>query len=475
MPRTLQEGDRMEGGATAPAAGAGQTRRQLLAGVAAGSAAAVAACGPFPTPGMKRAEKAPVTLRLVWRSTEAEHTFATRIPVFEERNPHIKVQVEFTDEYLTKLGVLFSTNSIGDVMFLEADDEAFFGFWAAQGMLTQLDPFIKRDKYDLNVFFPKAIEALKIIDGKIWAFPYKAFMARVGLFYNINVFQQNGLRIPDDNWTYDDLRQAALRLTKRSGTDVDFWGGGRNFGGDFSFMAITRAFGGDLYSPDGKRTLIGSERSREAITWWLDRYHKDRAVALNPGTPNPRQLLEQGKAAFAAGFNPGDRRLVANALNPAGIQWGLCLMPKGPAGRRGGAFFLTPTGMARITKHPDEAWEFQKFLAEKETGVIMGFPSPVSGQTSAHFGVRKDVYTDPRVLNAPDMPPGVMAALARSMELDEPFYTAHNFLANDVEQVLNAEIAKAVRGQVQYDTGFFQNLAGQIQAILDKPAPTAPK
>jgi ABC-type glycerol-3-phosphate transport system substrate-binding protein len=238
-------------------------------------------------------------------------------------------------------------------------------------------------------------------------------------------------------------------------------------------MAITRAFGGDLYSQDGKKTLIAGEPSRQAISWWLDRYHKDQSVALNPGTTTPRVLMEQGKAAFAMGYNPGDRRLVANALNPTGVQWGLSLMPKGPSGRRGGAFFLTPTGMAKISKHPDEAWEYQKFLAEKETGVVMGFPSAISGQTSAHFGARKDVYQDPRVLNAPDMPPGVMATLARSMELPEPLGFAANFLANDAEKVLNDEIAKAVRGQVQYDSGFFQSLANQIQAILDKPAPTA--
>jgi ABC-type glycerol-3-phosphate transport system substrate-binding protein len=300
-------------------------------------------------------------------------------------------------------------------------------------------------------------------------------MARCGLFYNAAIFQQNGIPLPIDDWTYDTMAQTARRLTKRSGADTEIWGGGRNFGGDFSFMAVTRAFGGDLYTPDGKRTVIASEPSRQAITWWLDRFLKDQSVVLNPAVSNPRALLEQGKAAFATGYNPGDRRLVANALNPTGVPWGLALMPKGPTGRRGGAFFLTPTGMAKITKHPDEAWEFQKFLAEKETGVVMGLPTAISGQTSAHFGARKDVYTDPRVLNAPDMPPGVMAALARSMELPEPLGFAANFLAAEAEAVLNAEMAKAVKGEVQYDGGFFANLAQQIQNILDKPPPAASK
>jgi multiple sugar transport system substrate-binding protein len=442
-----------------------------MAGLGALGAAA-AGCGPLPGGGGPGTTQEPVTMRLIWRATEAEHTFAQRLPYFKEKFPHVTVDVEYmpADDYLTKLGVLFSSNAIGDVMFLEADDEAFYGFWAAQGMLTQLDPFIKRDKFDLSVFLPNAVEALKIVDGRIWAFPYKAFMARNGLFYNVSAFQQHGIALPTDAWTYDDMRTAAQRMTERSGAEVTFWGGGRNFGGDFSFMAVTRAFGGDLYSPDGKKTLIGNEGSRAGISWWLDRYLKDQSVALNPGTATPRVLMEQGKAGFAAGYNVGDRRLVANALGPAGVPWGAVLMPKGPSGKRGGAFFLTPSGMARSAKHPDVAWEFQKMLAEKETGVVMGFPTPLSGQTSAHFGVRKDVYTDPRVLNAPDMPPGVMATLARSMQENEPYHTAHNFLASDVEKVLNAEVAKAVRAEVQYDTGFFQNLSAQIQALLDRPS-----
>jgi hypothetical protein len=71
------------------------------------------------------------------------------------------------------------------------------------------------------------------------------------------------------------------------------------------------------------------------------------------------------------------------------------------------------------------------------------------------------------------MPPGVMAALARSMQETEPYYTAHNFLSADVEKVVNDEVAKAVRAQAQYDSGFFQNMASQVQLILDKPSTVA--
>jgi multiple sugar transport system substrate-binding protein len=454
------------------------TRRGYLRAAAAGpfAAAALAATGCAPFPGAAKPNtKETVTLHLPWNATEAEHTFAVRGPVFEQRFPNIKLSFEPSSEYLTKLAIMFSSDTVGDVVFLEADDDAFYGYWAAAGKLTQLDSYITRDKYDMNVFFPKAVEALKIIDGKIWSFPYKAFVARCGLFYNATMFQKAGVPLPTDDWTYNDIVSAAQRLTTRSGNEVQVWGGGRNFGGDFSFMAVTRAFGGDLYSPDGKKIVINSEPSRQAITWWLDRYLKDRTVALNPGVANPRGNFEQGTSAFTMGYNPGDRVRIANALNPTGQQWGLTLMPKGPAGRRGGAFFLTPSGMPKITKHPDEAWELQKFLAEKDTGLEMGFPTAASGQASAHFGARKDIYTDPRFLNAPNMPPGVMAALGRSMAIEEGYSFAANFLANDIEKLLGENMSKAVLGEVSYDAGFFNGMAQQLQAILDKPAPAGLK
>ena len=79
----------------------------------------------------------------------------------------------------------------------------------------------------------------------------------------------------------------------------------------------------------------------------------------------------------------------------------------------------------------------------------MGFPAAVAestieqrradfAQRSSYFGARPDVNADPRVRNVPDMPPGVMAAQARSMALPEPFRFAANFPAAEVEQVLNA-------------------------------------
>jgi multiple sugar transport system substrate-binding protein len=421
----------------------------------------------------KPAAREPATVRMGFPAGTAESVVEQRQPDLQKRAPYITLEFEPSSEYLPKLAAQFASDSVSDVVFLESDDEAFYCFWAAKGTLRQLDPFISRDKVDLTVFLPQAIEALKVVDGKLWAYPYTAFMARCGLFFNKAMFDRAGIPVPTDDWTYDQIADTAKRLTKRSGSDVEVWGGGRKFGGDLAVTAVMRAFGGDLYSSDGKKTLVNSKGAQEGISWWLDRSLKDQSVANDLVVKNPQGLMGEGKVAFAMGYNPGDRVTVARLMNPTGTPWGLVLMPKGPVGRRGGSFFNTPLGMAKITKHPDAVWEVLQFMAEKETGIIAGLPTAASGQTSSHFGARKAVYQDPRFLNAPNMPPGVMATLARSMELPEPFHFAANFQASEVEKLLNDNLTKALRGEVQYDQGFFDNLAQQIQSLLDQPRQTA--
>ena len=59
------------------------------------------------------------------------------------------------------------------------------------------------------------------------------------------------------------------------------------------------------------------------------------------------------------------------------------------------------------------------------------------------------------------------------MQLDEPFSFAANFMASAIEQVINPALLKALRQEVSYDTGFFENISNQIQAIMDKPRETA--
>ena len=121
----------------------------------------------------------------------------------------------------------------------------------------------------------------------------------------------------------------------------------RNFGGDYSFMAVTRAFGGDLYSPDGKRTLHrrASPRARRSPggSTGASRTAPSRSTRrLQPA----RRCSSRGRRRFCMGYNPGDRRAHRQRAQPDRRAVGAGADAQGPgrAARR------------RLLPHPHRAW-----------------------------------------------------------------------------------------------------------------------
>jgi ABC-type glycerol-3-phosphate transport system substrate-binding protein len=145
----------------------------------------------------------------------------------------------------------------------------------------------------------------------------------------------------------------------------------------------------------------------------------------------------------------------------------MALMPKGPAGRRGGMLQSSAMSLTRDSRQRDAAWELQKWMTDRETGVLFGLAS----KGSLTPGARPDVYRDPRFLGRPDLPPGVQDVARRAMDEPEPFNLAWNFLGNDIDRVLREGMGQLLTGERAPETGFLQDLNARIQAILDRPRP----
>ena len=157
-----------------------------------------------------------------------------------------------------------------------------------------------------------------------------------GLLYNTDMLEAAGVKPPDDTWTMDTLLDAAKKMTSRSA------GGPIRSAialGSVEFLALNDfvgAFGGDFLSPDGKELDDGHAavqgrhelRARVLVT------HK---AAPMPGPDvNTVNLFAGGKiamtqAGYTAHFSPGEKVIAGK------FKWGIDLMPKGPAGKRGTA------------------------------------------------------------------------------------------------------------------------------------------
>lgn len=215
-------------------------------GNSASSGAAPAASGSEETSTVASTPetKDPVTLTVYtwWDVTKFEHLQKMKSD-FEAENPDIKLEFvtipsKYADTMITKL----AAGEIPDVMMLAMDQVPRY---ALNGMLMPLDDLASQEYKDS--LYPVVTEALTV-NGTMYA-AARDITPKV-MYINTKMFKDAGVEIPSEDWTMDDFVEVAKQLTKGSGADAQWGYYWKNYT-DQTFAMIA-AFGGKLYSEDGK-------------------------------------------------------------------------------------------------------------------------------------------------------------------------------------------------------------------------------
>lgn len=287
-----------------------------------------------------------VTLRiLTWNNNpEGTKLEGEIFKEFEKENPGIKVKPVFApyDKYNDKFLTMSAGGDQPDLVWLQP---AAMGQFVSKGILADLsDKKINKDEYMPNVL------ELGQVDGKQYALIRDASTQMIG--YNKDMFDAAGVPYPKDDWTWDDFLDAAQKLTKvENGKTVQF--GIENF---YLSLLLT-SNGGGLVSEDGKKVIIDSPETIEAVTFARDlinKYHAQPTSAQSQGMTN---LFMTGKAAMKI-TGPWDWAEYAKNVK---FKWDIVPVPAGKAGNISPAAYL-PIGIGKTTKHPEEAYKLLQFL-----------------------------------------------------------------------------------------------------------------
>ncbi|QNU26215.1 ABC transporter substrate-binding protein [Geobacillus zalihae] len=196
---------------------------------------------------------------------------------------------------------------------------------------------------------PNVLE-LGQVNGKQYALIRDASAFQMG--YNKDLFDKAGVPYPKDDWTWEDFLEAAKKLTKvENGKIVQF--GIENF---YTNELLVEN-GGGFVSPDGKKVIIDSPESIEAIQFGRDLIHKYHVQPTSAQSQGMTNMFLAGKAAMRL-LGPWDW---ADTAKNANFRWDVVPMPAGKAGNVAAASYL-PIGISKGTKHPEEAWKLLKFL-----------------------------------------------------------------------------------------------------------------
>ncbi len=213
----------------------GQSRRRVLGGAAAGALGlAAAACGPATGGGsggnQAAQSKGPVTIEVLTRNGVASPDRPQPVlrPAGEEdlhpgdgdhRQPAGRPagRGREADRVWPPAGRCPDGSWFGVVADGNAGREQ-----ANRGIFKPLDDLAKKDtKFDIKPYFKSMMDAFTV-NGKLYALPTHAHYGTHVLYYNKNLTDAAGVRIPEDgNWTQDEFIDAAKKLTKPG---EDMWG-----------------------------------------------------------------------------------------------------------------------------------------------------------------------------------------------------------------------------------------------------------
>ncbi|MCD6521056.1 MAG: extracellular solute-binding protein, partial [Anaerolineae bacterium] len=271
------------------------------------------------------------------------------------------------------------------------------------------------------------------------------------------LFQEAGLPEPTEEWTYDDVVEAAQKLTKDTDGDgkVDQYG---LWVAPYYEAILTPidAFGGWPQDPSGTKAKFDDPNTIAGVRWVHDVYQKWKVAIANPSFDSRTQLWSSGKVAMVlSGIWEAS---YLGSETPEGKTMKLVPGPIGPSGHRGGFFGVNVFPIWRSSKHPYETWLWVKFLCSKEVG-IEGM------ERIGEPGLRHDVFESPKIKNDPMVIP-YLPLFKTVKPMPEPA----NGRLSEVWSAVGPILESIWLGKTSVEEGCAE-LQKKVQEIMDQPKP----
>jgi multiple sugar transport system substrate-binding protein len=272
-----------------------------------------------------------------------------RIAAFEKANPDIKVDLVISPDYGTQIQSAFASGDYPEVFYVGQDD---FQTWRDSGVLANGNDKIEKP----DDIYPGLREAFSY-EGQLYC-PAKDF-STLALLYNKDLFDKAGVKYPTVDWTWDDLKAAAKKLT--SGDVV-----GMSVAPDRNrWFAFFYANGGQFFDKDGN-VAVNSKEAIDSLDYYASFVTEkigNTPKALNSGWNG--EAFGQGKAAMTV---EGNWAIGYLADTFPKLNWGVAEMPTAPSGKKGTLTFTVCWGVAANAKDAkaDAAWKLVNFLTGEE-------------------------------------------------------------------------------------------------------------
>ena len=318
-------------------------------------------------------------------------------------NPEVKVEVVDWDNYWTLLEAGASGGKMPDVFWMHSNTAQMY---MENDLLLKLNDYVDADdSIDMDKYYEGIRDLYTRADGGIYALPKDH--DTIALLYNKTIFDQYGVDVPTDDWSWDDVYEAAKKITEASNGDVYGYGlnTSNNQDGWYNFIYD---YGGNVVGEDHKSTKIGSDEAKagmEMCRKLLTVAAPQSAFADGTGTD---ALFQSGKIAMITqGSWMINTFYKAEKENGQDYEW--AMIPYGDAngngkcdeGERWSAYNGLGWAASASVENPDACYSLIAYLCgeeaqkkQAELGVTMaGIPGISEEFSKAFDGMDVSAFT----------------------------------------------------------------------------------
>ncbi|SER54695.1 carbohydrate ABC transporter substrate-binding protein, CUT1 family [Gracilibacillus ureilyticus] len=369
------------------------------------------------------------------------------IEAFEEKHPNINIEFrempadtgQSHDQYVTMFSSMSSEVDVFDA------DVIWPAEFAQANYALELDRFIQRDGIDMDAYFPGTVAAANF-NGKQWAMP--KFTDAGMLYYRTDIVEE----APE---TWDDLIKQASELQGEQGTQFGYLMQAAQYEGLVcNYIEFIASYGGQVID-ENNNIVVNSPETIKGLEKLAEIVNSDFVPdnILNFMETETENAWIAGDAVFArnwpylqASSQDEERSSVVDKVDIAPL----------PAGDAGHAATLGGwMGMInRYTEHPEEAWEFLKFMTGEEGQKIIAVHGGRAPTLEA-------LYDDPEVQEAgplfsnPEFVKVLQSAVPRPVT---PIYP-------EISDIMQIEISKFLTGDQTAEEAA-QNMQTKMEAAM---------
>ncbi len=382
----------------------------------------------------------------IYTDTARDLVAQKQAELYMEKHPGVTVEIVSVPfaNYYTQLGQGLAAGSAWDVFMING---ASFAELGKTGQLMDLTDEIAARGMDLNDYVIDPMNSS--YEGRTYVLPYE--LNTSAILYNKDMFDAAGAEYPSPDWTWEDFREIAGKLTDPSRGEFGCYL--RTAQPDL--VSFVYQAGGALYSDDLKTITFSTPEVKKALTYTTE------LVTKYGYAPSPEQLpanispFMTNKIGMASAMC-----FEVLAVEAAEFNWGIAPWPKDV--NQGGSYWTQGMAVYDGTKNKELALDYIFFLAGEEAQNVM---AEAGGAAPSLLSVAcGDKYLD---ADAPDGMEYFVNEFIEGRAVAEPFTSKWSAISGAATSVVQTELSLVRTGDETLDDAIVK-MEADAQKLLDE-------